>query len=56
MDRLKNEQKATFLQNLQKLGVDMTQYMLALQEEFVPEDEIIVGPAAKETKINSAVV
>ena len=52
MDKLENEQKVFYLRQLQELGVDMTQYMLAIQEEFVPEKEIVVGPAAKEVSIN----
>jgi len=31
----------------QELGVDMTRYLLSLQEEFVPEKEVVVGPAAR---------
>lgn len=53
MDKLENEQKAFFLKKLQDLGVDMTRYMLALQEEFVPEKEIIVGPATKEIHLQT---
>ena len=51
LDKEENEQKAYFLKNLQSLGVDMTQYMLAIQEEFVPEKEIIVGPATEEISL-----
>ncbi len=51
MDKRENEQKAKFLHQIKKLGVDMTQYMLALQEEIVPRREIIVGPATAELHI-----
>lgn len=35
------------LSHTQGLGVDMTRYLLSLQEEFVPEKEVVVGPAAR---------
>jgi hypothetical protein len=47
LEKMENEQKAAFLQKLQELGVDMTRYLVALRPEFVPEKEIVVGPAAK---------
>ena len=46
VEKMENEQKAAFLQQLQELGVDMTRYLVALRPEFVPEKEIVVGPAA----------
>ena len=46
LEKMENEQKAAFLQQLQELGVDMTRYLVALRPEFVPEKEIVVGPAA----------
>lgn len=51
LDKEENEQKAFYLKKLQSLGVDMTKYVLAIQEEFVPEKEIIVGPATKEVSL-----
>lgn len=48
MDKVENEQKTYFLKKLQEGGVNMTDYIIALDEEFVPEKEIIVGPATKE--------
>lgn len=51
LDKEENEQKAFYLKKLQSLGVDMTKYVLAIQEEFVPEKEIIVGPAAREVTL-----
>ena len=51
LDKEENEQKAFFFKRLQTLGVDMTQYMLAMQEDFVPEKEIVVGPASKEVTL-----
>lgn len=53
MDKLENEQKTNFLKKLQEQGVDMTRYTLALQEEFVPEKEIIVGPATREISLQN---
>ena len=47
LEKMENEQKAAYLQKLQELGVDMTRYLVALRPEFVPEKEIVVGPAAK---------
>ena len=47
VEKMENEQKAAFLQKLRELGVDMTRYLVALRPEFVPEKEIVVGPAAK---------
>ena len=47
LEKMENEQKASYLQKLQELGVDMTRYLVALRPEFVPEKEIVVGPAAK---------
>ena len=47
VEKMENEQKAAYLQKLQELGVDMTRYLVALRPEFVPEKEIVVGPAAK---------
>jgi hypothetical protein len=51
LDKEENEQKAFYLKKLQALGVDMTKYMLAIQEDFVPEKEIIMGPAAREVNL-----
>ncbi len=51
MDKIENEQKTYFLKKLQSLGVDMTQYTLAIQEEIIPEKEIVVGPATREITI-----
>lgn len=51
LDKEENEQKAFYLRKLQSLGVDMTEYVIAIQEEFVPEKEIIVGPATKEVSL-----
>lgn len=51
MDKLENEQKAFFLRQLEEQGVDMTKYVLAIQEDFVPEKEIVVGPAAREVTV-----
>ena len=51
MDKVENEQKVFFLRKLQELGVDMTKYMMAIQEEFVPEKEVVVGPATKEVTL-----
>ena len=50
MEKLEHEQKAAFLRKLQELGVDMTRYLVALRPEFVPEKEIVVGPAANVTR------
>lgn len=50
LEKMENEQKAAFLRNLQELGVDMTRYLVALRPEFVPEKEIVVGPAARVTQ------
>ena len=47
LEKMENEQKAEFLRKLQELGVDMTRYLVALRPEFVPEKEVVVGPAAK---------
>ncbi len=52
MEKAENEQNAKFLAELRDLGVDMTKYLVALQPEFVPEKEIIVGPAAREVTVN----
>ena len=49
MEKVENEQKTAFLRKLQELGVDMTRYLVALRPEFVPEKEIVVGPAANVT-------
>ena len=49
LEKMENDQKAAFLQKLQELGVDMTRYLVALRPEFVPEKEIVVGPAANVT-------
>ena len=46
LEKMENEQKAAFLHKLQELGVDMTCYLVALQPEFVPKKEVVVGPAA----------
>ena len=51
MDKIENEQKTYFLKKLQNLGVNMTEYTLAIQEEIVPEKEIVVGPATREISI-----
>ena len=48
LEKLENEQKAAYLSQLKSRGVDMTKYLIALQPEFVPEKEIIVGPAVRE--------
>ncbi|XP_064395778.1 uncharacterized protein LOC135342867 [Halichondria panicea] len=52
VEKAENEQNAKFLAELRDLGVDMTKYLVALQPEFVPEKEIIVGPAAREVTVN----
>ena len=51
MDKIENEQKTYFLKQLEALGVDMTQYLLALDEEIIPEKEIVIGPATREISI-----
>jgi len=48
VEKSENEQEAAFLSQLRGLGVDMTKYLVALQPEFVPEKEVIVGPATRE--------
>ncbi len=53
LDKEENEQKAFYLKKLQSLGVDMTKYILALQEDDVPLKEIIVGPATKEISLEN---
>lgn len=45
LEKMENEQKAAFLHRLEELGVDMTRYLVALRPEFVPEKEVVVGPA-----------
>ena len=51
LEKEENEQKAFFLKKLQSLGVDMTKYMLAIEEDYVPEREIVLGPATKEVSL-----
>ena len=51
MEKIENEQKTYFLKQLESLGVDMTKYMLASQEDIVPEREIVVGPPAREITV-----
>lgn len=55
LEKMENEQKAEFLRKLQELGVDMTRYLVALRPEFVPEKEVIVGPAANVVQGDSRV-
>lgn len=55
VEKAENEQKAAFLAELRSLGVDMTKYLVALQPEFVPEKEVIVGPATREVTINASI-
>lgn len=54
VEKAENEQQAKYLSELQGLEVDMTKYLVALQPEFVPEKEIIVGPASREVKIGGS--
>ena len=56
VEKAKNEQETAFLAELRSLGVDMTKYLVALQPEFVPEKEVIVGPATREVTIGSSSV
>lgn len=51
LEKEENEQKAFFLKKLQSLGVDMTKYMLATKEDYVPEREIVLGPATEEVSL-----
>ena len=55
LEKVENEQKTEFLHKLQELGVDMTRYLVALRPEFVPEKEVIVGPAARVVQGSSKV-
>ena len=56
MEKLEHGQKTRFLEKLQELGVDMTKYSLSLQQEFVPQKEIVVGPATKEIVLKPSAV
>ena len=53
MDKLANEQKAYYLKRLQDLGLDMSKYMVCLQDQFVPEKQVVVGPATKEITLDT---
>ena len=46
VESAKNKMRQQYLQNLKDLRVDMTTYLTAVQPQFVPEQEIIVGPPA----------
>ena len=46
IEKAEHEQKTAYLSKLQELGVDMTRYLVAMRPEFVPEKEVVVGPAA----------
>ena len=50
---MENEQKCSFLLQLQGLGLDMSKYLLALQKEFVPEKQIVIGPATREVQLKA---
>lgn len=44
VESAKNDMRQQYLQSLKDLKVDMTAYLTAVQPQFVPEQEIIVGP------------
>ncbi len=44
VDRSENEQKAKFLKELKKLGVDATRYLVSLQPQFQVENEVVAVP------------
>ena len=56
MEKETHQRKAAFLRQLRELGVDMTRYILSLQVEFVPEKEVIVGPATRTVAKTTAAV
>lgn len=43
VERKEHQLKAVHLESLKELGVDMTRYLIALQPQFGPEKEVIVG-------------
>lgn len=55
LEKAENERKTRYLTELKRLGVDMTKYLVALQPEFVPEKEVIVGPAVREVTLNTEI-
>ena len=47
LERSEHHHKAEYLQKLKDMKVDMTRYLISQQPEFVPEKEVIVGPAVR---------
>ena len=52
VESAKNDMRQQYLQSLKDLKVDMTTYLTAVQPQFVPEQEIIVGPPANSIPSN----
>ena len=47
VEKKANDQMAAFLEKLRELGVDSTQYVVAVQPEFTADKEIVVAPSVK---------